>query len=41
MLFRSEEGTKWIHLDIAGTADNDGTGATGAMIRSVVNMFSK
>ena len=31
-----EEGTKWIHLDIAGTADNDGTGATGAMIRSVV-----
>ena len=36
-----EEGTKWIHLDIAGTADNDGTGATGAMIRSVVNMFSK
>lgn len=30
---------EWIHLDIAGTADNDGTGATGAMIRSVVNMY--
>lgn len=36
-----EEGTKWIHLDIAGTADKDGTGATGAMIRSVVNMVRK
>lgn len=34
-----EEGTEWIHLDIAGTADNNGTGATGAMIRSVVNML--
>lgn len=34
-----EEGTQWIHLDIAGTADNDGTAATGAMIRSVVNMY--
>lgn len=34
-----ENDTKWIHLDIAGTADNDGTGATGAMIRSVVNML--
>lgn len=33
------KGTKWIHLDIAGTADNDGTGATGAMIRSVVNVL--
>ena len=31
---------KWIHLDIAGTADNDGTGATGAMIRSVVNFIA-
>lgn len=34
------ENTKWIHLDIAGTADNDGTGATGVMIRSIVNMFN-
>lgn len=34
-----EEGIKWIHLDIAGTADNDGTGATGAMIRSVVEFM--
>lgn len=33
-----EDDTKWLHLDIAGTADNDGTKATGAMIRSVVNM---
>lgn len=36
-----EEGTKWIHLDIAGTADNDGTAATGAMVRSVVNMVKE
>ena len=36
-----DEGVEWIHLDIAGTADNDGTAATGAMIRSVVNMFNK
>lgn len=35
-----EEGTEWIHLDIAGTADNNGTAATGAMIRTVVNMFN-
>lgn len=35
-----EEGTKWIHLDIAGTADNNGTAATGAMVRTVVNMFN-
>lgn len=35
-----EKGTKWIHLDIAGTADKDGTGATGAMIASVVNFIS-
>lgn len=35
--FINEE-TKWIHLDIAGTANND-IGATGAMIRSVVNML--
>lgn len=36
-----EEPTKWIHLDIAGTADNDGKAATGAMIRSVVNVLQK
>ena len=29
------------HLDIAGTADNDGTAATGAMVRSVVNMVKE
>ena len=31
----------WMHLDIAGTADNDGKAATGAMIRSVVNVLQK
>ena len=36
-----EDGVKWIHLDIAGTADNDGKAATGAMIRSVVNALQK
>ncbi len=30
---------EWIHLDIAGTSDNDGTAATGAMIRTVSHMF--
>ena len=39
--FFVEEGTKWIHLDIAGTADKDGKAATGAMIRSVVNVLQK
>lgn len=34
-----QEETKWIHLDVAGTADNDGKAATGAMIRSVVNVL--
>ena len=34
-----EKDTQWIHLDIAGTADQDGTGATGAMIRSVVEVM--
>lgn len=34
-----EEGTEWIHLDIAGTADNNGTAATGAMVRTIVKMF--
>lgn len=36
-----EKETKWIHLDIAGTADNGGTAATGVMIRSVVNVLQK
>lgn len=36
-----EDGVKWIHLDIAGTADNDGKAATGAMVRSVVNVLQK
>lgn len=30
-----EEGIEWIHLDVAGTADNNGTAATAAMVRSV------
>lgn len=40
-----EEGTKWIHLDIAGTSDiskaNDyaKAGATGVMIETIVNYF--
>ena len=36
-----EPETKWIHLDIAGTSDQDGIGATGAMIRSVVNLLNE
>lgn len=35
------EDVKWIHLDIAGTADHNGTKATGAMIRSVVNVLKE
>lgn len=34
------ENVEWIHLDIAGTADNNGTAATGVMIRTVANMFN-
>ena len=33
------KGVPWIHLDIAGTAFNEKKGATGAMVRSLVNMF--
>lgn len=33
------DGVPWIHLDIAGTAFNEKKGATGAMVRSLVNMF--
>ncbi|WP_028042634.1 leucyl aminopeptidase family protein [Candidatus Stoquefichus massiliensis] len=36
-----EDNVEWIHLDIAGTADNNGTGATGAMIRTVVNTIKE
>ena len=36
-----EDSTKWIHLDIAGTADNDGSAATGVMIRSICEYLSK
>ena len=33
-----EEGTKWIHLDIAGTAfDQNKSGGTGVMVKSVYN----
>lgn len=31
-----EEGTKWIHLDIAGTATDTKTFATGVMVKSLV-----
>lgn len=34
-----ERDVPWIHLDIAGTAYNDKTGATGTMVRTLVNMF--
>jgi leucyl aminopeptidase len=33
--------TKWIHLDVAGTADSNGKGATGAMIRTISYLLSK
>lgn len=35
-----EDGNKWIHLDIAGTADNKGV-ATGVMIRSLYTFLNK
>lgn len=35
-----EEGNKWIHLDIAGTADKSGV-ATGVMIRSLYSFLNK
>lgn len=34
-----EEGVEWIHLDVAGIAHRDQQGATGEMIRSMVNVF--
>lgn len=35
-----EKDVPWIHLDIAGTAYSDKTGATGTMVRTLVNMFA-
>ncbi|MFW5913852.1 MAG: leucyl aminopeptidase family protein [Bacillota bacterium] len=34
------EGIPWIHLDIAGTAFDEKKGATGAMVRTLVNMHT-
>ena len=34
-----EKDTKWIHLDIAGTASNEKQGATGVMVKSFTEMF--
>ncbi len=36
-----EDKTKWIHLDIAGTASNAETGATGVMVRSLALLIEK
>ena len=33
-----EEGTQWIHLDIAGTSDKDEV-ATGVMIETIVHFL--
>ena len=33
-----EEGIAWIHLDIAGVADDKEKGATGAMVRTMANL---
>jgi len=34
-----EEGTEWIHLDIAGTAATKDTSATGVMVRSLTKLM--
>jgi leucyl aminopeptidase len=34
-----EKDTKWIHLDIAGTAGSKETGATGVMVKSFAELF--
>lgn len=34
-----ETGTKWIHLDIAGTASKEKTGATGIMVKTFTELF--
>lgn len=36
-----DEKTKWIHLDIAGTAASAEKGATGVMVRSLANLIEK
>lgn len=36
-----EEKTKWIHLDIAGTASKQDSGATGVMVRSLTGLVEK
>ncbi len=33
-----EEPVAWIHLDIAGVADKEESGATGAMVRTMANL---
>lgn len=33
--------TKWIHLDIAGTASEEGTGGTGVMVRTLTKLIEK
>lgn len=34
-----EKDTKWIHLDIAGTASNEKQGATGVLVKSFTELF--
>ena len=34
-----EKDTKWIHLDIAGTAATKESGATGVMVKSFTELF--
>ncbi|MBN2604217.1 MAG: leucyl aminopeptidase family protein [Bacilli bacterium] len=34
-----EPGTKWIHLDIAGTASKEKIGATGVMVKTFTELF--
>jgi leucyl aminopeptidase len=36
-----EEKTKWIHLDIAGTASSADKGATGVMVRTLAKLIEK
>ena len=35
-----DKDTKWIHLDIAGTANESKTGATGVMVKTFMKFFS-
>ena len=34
-----EKDTKWIHLDIAGTASLEKVGATGVMVKTFTELF--